>query len=167
MKPGDTHKVCSKCRVPKLPGEFPRDKTKKDNLCPQCKACRREYRKVNAVALAEARKLYKAKPESRYKTYKDSARYRGFAWDLSYEGFMKFWRLPCVYCGDAIETIGLDRIDPTKPYEAGNVEACCRHCNRMKSDLTREEFYEQINRIVWHTMEQESLEEQEKTNDTI
>lgn len=137
-------KTCSKCNTAKTPGEFSRDSSKKDGRVPQCKTCRRKYRKDNAKALAAQAKVYKARPESRFKTYRDSAKYRGFKWKLTYKQFMMYWQVPCGWCGSSIETIGLDRVDPGKPYQKGNIEACCKHCNRMKSDLTAKEFAAQI-----------------------
>lgn len=146
-------KTCSKCGTPKNPGEFARDKAKKDGRCPQCRSCRRQYRQDNAGALKESRVKYKSKPESRFRTYKASATARGYEWKLSYKEFMEFWRIPCTWCGDPMPdhlNIGLDRVDPKKPYEAGNVESCCRHCNRMKSDLTADEFSTHLRKIVDH-----------------
>jgi hypothetical protein len=146
--------ICSKCPETgeKNQGEFPRDKSKKSGYSPQCKTCRRKYRKDNAVALGEARRKYRSKPENRFKTYKESAAYRGYDWKLTYEQFMSLWKVPCVYCSSEIPTIGLDRIDPAKPYEAGNVEACCADCNRMKSDLTRVAFLDHIKKIHRHSV---------------
>lgn len=139
-----TQKRCGKCNEMKNVGEFSADTAKKDGRVSQCKACRRAYRKKNAKALAAQAQVYKAKPESRYRTYKDSAKHRGMAWELTFPQFMKFWKKPCIWCNHGIVTIGLDRIDPSKPYTIKNVEPCCKHCNRMKSDLTSDEFMDQV-----------------------
>ena len=143
--------VCSKCSEPKNQGEFPRDASKKSGYANQCKECRRQYRLDNADALKESRRLYRSRPENRYKTYKESAIYRGYKWLLSNAEFMLFWQKPCGYCGDDIETIGLDRIDPALPYQSGNIEPCCASCNRMKSDLTREDFVAHVSKIYGYT----------------
>lgn len=140
-------KTCTKCDTLKNLGEFPRDKKNKDGYSNQCKACRRAYKKKNAESIAETRKKYKDTPTARFAAYKYSAKYRGYLWKLTFKQFMKFWKLSCVWCGDSIETIGLDRIDPEKPYELHNVEPCCKHCNRMKSDLSSIEFLKHVKKI--------------------
>jgi hypothetical protein len=147
----DVLPTCTKCSTQKNQGEFPRDSSKKSGYAGQCKTCRRQYREDNKAALAESRRKYRSRPENRYKTYKESAVYRGYEWLLSNTEFMVFWKQPCVYCDSEIETIGLDRIDPTLPYKAGNIESCCSSCNRMKSDLTRTEFLSHVNKIQKHS----------------
>ena len=149
-------KACKTCGTTKNLGEFSKDNSKKDKRTTQCKTCRRQYRKANAKALAEANKRYKQKPESRYRTYVSSAKSRGFSWLLSLEEFLSFWKSPCSYCGAAIGTIGLDRVDPKLPYEITNVEPCCAGCNRMKSDLTRDAFRSHIKKIHKHLAKGES-----------
>jgi len=141
-------KTCSSCKEDKNEGEYSRDKSRKDGRCASCKTCRRQYRVDNAIALAEQRKRYKATPEGRYGTYKDSAKHRGYTWSLSFADFRTFWQLPCVWCGVDIATIGLDRVDPSVPYQLDNIEPCCSDCNRMKSDLTSDEFENHINKIA-------------------
>lgn len=144
-------KSCKSCGVNKNLGEFSVDKSKKDKRTTQCKTCRRQYRRDNAKALAEANKRYKQKPESRYRTYVSSAKSRGFQWLLSLEEFLSFWKKPCTYCGTEITTIGLDRVDPKLPYELSNVEPCCFQCNRFKSDMTSDDFRSHIKKIYLHT----------------
>ncbi len=92
-------KKCSKCKVDKNEGEFSRDKAKKDGRMAKCKTCWRQYRADNAVSIAETRKRYKATPEARYATYKESAAYRGFTWSLAFGQFMEHWKKPCTWCG--------------------------------------------------------------------
>jgi len=146
-----TCRTCPEGTPAKNQGEFPRDKSRKSGYSSQCKACRRKYRKDNAVALAEQRKKYRARPENRYKTYKESAIYRGYTWNLSNKEFMKLWQVNCVYCDSEIPTIGIDRLDPALPYQADNIEPCCGQCNRFKSDMTREDFLEHIGKIHKHS----------------
>lgn len=80
------------------------------------------------------------KPYRRRGEIRSNAVRRGIPWSLTKGQFIAFWQKPCTYCGGAIETIGLDRIDNTRGYEVGNVVPCCGVCNRMKSNMTREEF---------------------------
>ena len=139
---------CKTCKETKVPSEFTKDKSKKLGRALSCKACSRAWRKKNAKQIAERDKKYRQTPRARYTKYKTSAKYRGFVWALTLEQFMGYWRVPCVWCGNAIKTIGLDRVDPSRPYEEGNIEPCCKHCNRMKSDLSSKAFLDHLRRIV-------------------
>lgn len=142
-----THKKCTVCKEVKLRSSFTNDKSKKDGKRPKCRGCQREWNKANRSNKLEAQRKYAAKPESRYKKYQRSAKERGFSWELTRDQFMKHWQKPCVHCGDPIETIGLDRIDSSKPYQDNNVEPCCSVCNRLKSDMDTPEWYLHMEKI--------------------
>lgn len=43
---------------------------------------------------------------------------------------------------------GIDRIDSTKGYIAGNVVTCCTHCNTMKMDYSLDSFTSQMRKIL-------------------
>lgn len=43
---------------------------------------------------------------------------------------------------------GLDRVDNSKGYEVDNVVPCCRICNIMKGELSVQEFYSHIQKIM-------------------
>ena len=146
----ETHKHCKTCDTVQLRSHFTRDKSKPDHLLPKCKGCQRAYRASPAgiEARLKADRKYQAKPTSRYAKYQRSAAERGYSFDLTYKQFMVFWQKPCTHCGDAIATIGLDRVDSTKPYRRDNVEPCCRVCNASKSDSSTEDWYEHMNKII-------------------
>lgn len=97
--------------------------------------------------------------------------YKGYPFDL----FLTMSQLPCDYCGrlphrkrkvvscksnqfSEIQTQatftwnGLDRIDSTKGHIEGNVVPCCWDCNRMKSDMSRDEFIAHIKRMYDHSV---------------
>lgn len=42
---------------------------------------------------------------------------------------------------------GIDRINSNKGYEKDNCVSCCPICNRMKLDLSLEDFYAHIEKI--------------------
>jgi hypothetical protein len=78
------------------------------------------------------------KPKIRFSTAKRNALKRSIEWLLTYEEFVSFIGLPCVYCENKLGTlvqsgIGLDRIDSDKGYCIGNVSPCCGICNMIKS----------------------------------
>jgi len=86
--------------------------------------------------------------KGRLSSYKRSAISRKIDWDITDEEFFSFWQKSCTYCGDEIETIGLDRIDSQKGYSLENLTSCCSSCNKMKLDLTKEDFLEKIKQII-------------------
>jgi len=86
--------------------------------------------------------------DKRYKVYKYSAKSRGRDFELSIEQFEGYWQQPCYYCGDKIETIGLDRINNDKGYSIDNIVPCCYICNIMKRTMSKEEFIKHCKKIA-------------------
>ena len=98
-----------------------------------------------------------------YGLYQRNAKKTGKDFFLSEELFAKLISQPCDYCGQApsqklwqgthdtgrqeFRWNGLDRIDSSKGYTEDNVVPCCKTCNAMKSDKTREEFLSAIEAI--------------------
>ena len=93
-------------------------------------------------------KIYRQTLHGKYIQYRNVAKKRSINFKLSEEEFSNFWNCKCTYCDDLINTIGLDRIDSSKGYQIDNVVSCCRICNVMKSDLSKDDFMNQINKIV-------------------
>lgn len=94
-------------------------------------------------------------------SYKSNAKSRGLPFDLSNEDFEMIASGDCFYCGNPPEKrnppkdwqlpgywSGLDRIDNSKGYSVDNCVPCCKHCNWAKKDLTQEEFYLWITRVI-------------------
>lgn len=86
----------------------------------------------------------------RYGHYKDGARKRGMVFDISHSTFYTFWKKPCTYCGNEIETVGLDRIKSDIGYIDGNIISCCSRCNEMKMSSSYEEWIEHMKKILKH-----------------
>jgi hypothetical protein len=94
-------------------------------------------------------------PIVRYAHYKEGADARRLSFELTGPEFWSFWQKPCTYCGSDIETIGLDRIDPSKGYIMENVTPCCSRCNEMKmADDT----------VTWVSHMKKILQHMEKNN---
>lgn len=83
-----------------------------------------------------------------YRKNKYDAKRRKLAFKITIEEFAEFWQKPCYYCGYAIKTIGLDRIDSNRGYETDNLRACCLYCNRAKSDMTTVQFVALCSNVV-------------------
>jgi hypothetical protein len=104
-----------------------------------------EHVRVYAPTISTARAVWRT-------TYKSDG--------LDFDTFLTLSQQPCDYCGDMLTNShnrkhgagiiqkkygifsynGLDRIDSNKGHTADNVVPCCWKCNRMKGDMTREEF---------------------------
>lgn len=150
-----THLECtgsSGCGEVKLRSHFTNDKSKRSGKRNRCKQCQRAYNKANPAARLAADKKYRVQPHVRFAKYKASAEKRGFIWNLTRDQFMIHWKKDCTHCGSTIETIGLDRIDSSKPYQSDNVEPCCAKCNQMKSDWSTDDWIAHMVKIVKHRM---------------
>ena len=80
-------------------------------------------------------------------TYKQSAIKRGKKWDLSLEDFKEEVLKPCSICGkENTDTHhnGIDRIDNSEGYVAGNIQSCCGECNYMKRELDMSSFVSKL-----------------------
>jgi len=110
---------------------------------------------------------------SRLHSYKSGARKRGLDWDLSYKEFYEVSSGDCVYCGGEAREVnyfknapslqeespnrdwslytirfnGIDRVNSSMGYSAGNCVSCCIKCNRAKNDMSFEDFRLHIERI--------------------
>lgn len=93
-------------------------------------------------------KKYAQMPKGKYRVYKGNAKARNLVFNLTLEQFMEYWQKPCFYCGDAIETIGLDRVDNTLGYSADNIVSCCATCNNMKKNLPQDVFIHHCQKIT-------------------
>jgi hypothetical protein len=89
-----------------------------------------------------------------YKRYKRSAIDRGIEFNLSTDVFKKLIHSNCFYCGlepkqlvNGMEYNGIDRLENLRGYEFDNCLACCKTCNRAKSNLTENEFMDFMIRI--------------------
>lgn len=102
-----------------------------------------------------------------YKNNKDNAKKRNIDWNIDKEQFRKFTKNLCFYCGEAPNRQfymkykngnmrlngayyynGLDRIDSNKEYSKDNILTCCKICNYMKQNLTIDEFYLHLYKII-------------------
>lgn len=96
-----------------------------------------------------------------YYEYIKRSRKKGIDFSLTREHVYSLIEQPCYYCGEigsnfrkvpkregGLRYNGLDRRNPRQGYLSDNVLPCCRYCNRMKSDLSHDEFFKRINLLV-------------------
>jgi hypothetical protein len=98
-----------------------------------------------------------------YGNYKRGAKHRNYEWNLSKEQFKKLIDNNCYYCNSTpsaeysnceIRTIentlkynGIDRKDNSIGYTPDNCITACFFCNRMKMNLSFDDFINQIKTI--------------------
>ncbi len=105
--------------------------------------------KMNAMGRAQrCGRCYRSDPKNSFSARVGKAKFAGDLWTLSFEDFMTFWGQPCHYCGEALEGVHLDRVNPAGGYCAGNVVPCCWACNRGKGDASQEDFLERCRRVA-------------------
>lgn len=97
-----------------------------------------------------------------FKAYQHQAKQREYKFNLTKQQFQELTSSNCFYCG--IKPIqekrsradsksepyfynGIDRINNTKGYIIENCIACCGICNRMKQNLSQEDFLKHISKI--------------------
>ncbi len=98
--------------------------------------------------------------KSVYKMYIKSAKERNYELKLSLDEFKKITGENCYYCGREPSNErkvgnstgkyvynGIDRIDNNKGYIPRNIVPCCLPCNKAKSTLTTEQFFDMVKRI--------------------
>ena len=81
------------------------------------------------------------------RTYRRGAIQRGLTFDITRDQIRDIMFQPCNYCGrtrvnpgGGYPYNGLDRRDNSLGYTLQNTVSCCGMCNRVKSDLSEEDF---------------------------
>jgi len=104
--------------------------------------------------------LYRHTLNNRYRRYVSNCKDRNREFLLTKEEFKNITSQKCYYCdgysvseSTTVEPInldycGIDRVDNTKSYILENCVPCCNICNRMKLELTKEDFYFHIKKIM-------------------
>lgn len=152
-------KQCSKCKEVKDVGEFHKRNDRPNKLSCWCKKCRKEYALKNIENIKNYRRQWYKKngdkvkeqnlyPRRKYGSYKYGAKRRNIPFSITFKQFMRFWQVSCYYCGDAIKTIGLDRVDNDKGYKINNIISCCEWCNKMKWKYNKKEFKQKILKVA-------------------
>jgi len=110
---------------------------KDGSLYPYCKSCWIAYGTRRRQTL-----------DGRYSELKKDAKKNGKKFFLTKEDVRELWQQNCIYCGNAIKLVSLDRIDNNRPYQKDNVVACCKWCNYTKGSGSLSFFYNQCKLVV-------------------
>lgn len=103
------------------------------------------------------------------RTYKRHAKTLNRIYELTKDEVRILTKSNCFYCGIQPQQIvkekggiyvynGIDRVDNNKGYCISNVVSCCMTCNRMKRNMTQEQFLLQIGRIYANKINGKSTE---------
>jgi len=106
-----------------------------------------DYNKNKEAHLIRSKK-YSKTIKGKYNQYKNSATQRKIEFGLSLIEFESFWNLSCSYCGNDIETIGIDRIDNELGYTLDNCCSCCYRCNIAKMNFNLDNILNHITKII-------------------
>jgi hypothetical protein len=110
----------------------------------------KDYYLLNKVKLDELATERSKTIKGRYSKYKYNAKCKKRSFTLSLDEFTLFWGKDCAYCGDPIQTIGLDRVDSKLGYEIDNVVSCCSICNSIKLDHDLSFLHSHIEKMIQH-----------------
>ena len=115
---------------------------------PVCGECSNPYKNMTRE---EYREMYQKSDKGIYSRYKNdckrrSRKKRGIEMLLKFEEFSEIINKQCIYCGDISR--GVDRVDSEKSYTVENSKPCCKRCNQMKNDLTKQEFIDHMKRVL-------------------
>jgi hypothetical protein len=106
------------------------------------------YQKRKARQLELGHNNYYNSPERCYKMYQRNAKKGKRLFLITLNEFTTFWQSPCFYCGESIETIGVDRINNQVGYILDNLVACCTIRNLMKRSLDQNIFLNKCKQII-------------------
>lgn len=115
---------------------------------------------TNSCGCSKLRKSNQHYKNRVFSFYKKNAKRKGQDFEFEYDDFIEMTQQNCRYCDDPpsnnykladdgfeFKYNGIDRMDNSKGYVAGNVVPCCKPCNTMKSNFTFEEFLDKIQKI--------------------
>jgi hypothetical protein len=121
-----------------------------------CIKCRERHPQVRLRATGTERAFLNV-----WNSYLVRSRRKGIPFELNKEQFRALIIQDCFYCdeppsntlraitewGQDMIYNGIDRYEPEKGYVEGNCLPCCKYCNRMKSDLSFDDFFERVGRL--------------------
>jgi len=141
----------------------------RNDIVKRCKEC---YKKLQEIEEKRERdRNYnmekKANILTHYNEYLRSAMKKNLQFNLDADQFEVLVNSHCHYCDEYDETrvVGIDRVNSERGYIIDNVVPCCFNCNRMKSDLARDDFLNHICKIYLHSCADSETVESSKTEE--
>jgi hypothetical protein len=95
--------------------------------------------------------------KQRINSYVRSAKFRKIKFELSKIEFLNLIEKKCRYCGSfsrksnyKYKINGIDRVDSSLNYTIDNCVSCCIECNLAKLNMSEENFFKWIDKILRH-----------------
>lgn len=164
----DGHKCCNRCdgEFPATPEYFLRDKTRRDGLAYECRACHCERKRgrdnrsdrwanltPEQKVKVQARQLRYGRTDKGRAVYLRQAYKRIDACDMTPAEVLELILQPCLHCGTTDSPRGLDRIDNSKPHVKGNVVPSCAPCNFARGDRFTFSEMQRIGAVIRQIMQ--------------
>jgi len=158
-------KICKVCKIEKDYSEYHKIKHGLGGVRTVCKECRKIekdeylsrdyvieknkdfYQKHKAAIRLRTNRHYWTL-NGQYHNYKKSAKKRNLEFNLTEQECIPYYNTTCIYCGNQITGLGIDRVENDRGYAKDNIVPCCSICNFMKHHLTKDEFLNHILSIV-------------------
>lgn len=135
------NRICNTCKVQKPLEEYFRDKKLKlgrEYCCKQCS--KKQEQDVHPLSI-----------KHKFRRLKVKAKERGIPVLITEEQYAELIKSrKCYYCDSSTlkEKGGeLNRIDSNKPYIVDNLKNCCKICNRLMCNFTKEELQDRLVKI--------------------
>lgn len=120
------------------------------------KAWWKRYNQDHYAEIRENQKRYKSTLKGKFTKWKESAKHRNIAFDLTLDDLEKM-PLICHYTGVPLSlkqneytTVSLDRLNNNEGYTKKNVVFCCGFINVMKNTLSYDQFVTACGTIFHH-----------------
>ena len=91
----------------------------------------------------------KYSPATALYQYKTRACHKDFEFEMTDEEFFHLIELECFYCGTENGN-GIDRVDNAIGYIRDNVVPCCKTCNYIKGNYSKNFFLAHVMKIASH-----------------
>lgn len=114
----------------------------------QIKEYHQKYKKTEKCK--EQKRKYKNTIKFKYGKYKQRATKKQIEFKITLKDFSKIFGKKCRYCNIENKNNGIDRVDNKEGYTKDNMCPCCKICNFMKSNNTKNFFINHCKRIYEH-----------------
>ncbi len=149
-------KVCYKCKQEYPLEQFEPDLRRKHGKGSYCKPCVKAYKqshyKKNKDKILKRTSKYSRTDYGKYIKIFQRIKETGISMDLSFEDYQEIIKdKTCFYCDFDFSTetgTNLNRIDNSKGYTKDNVKPCCKVCNFMMQDYSKEELIPRLYKMA-------------------
>lgn len=159
--------VCTKCKIPKPNKEYTicRHKNRARKYLSSCKECKNEFYKNGPGKSSKLKTAISQRKKHRlnmmFNSAKGNAKRKGIFFDLVEQDIIDLYESQnglCFYTGKPMykditgfdnsnDSVSIDKIIPKNGYTKSNIVLCRWIVNRIKQDLTIDDFLNMVNDI--------------------